>query len=378
MSAIMKTFLHSGYTFTEAENDVKYKIIFLNSVVGFAALIAFIMGIIRLNSSYILMGFIDIIFSIVFLFFLFQLRTSKDKIDFISNALIFTAYLLFTAIYLLADNQSSRFSVYYLLLTSAFFLKGRKVGFYWLLVIILTIVTIHLANFLNISYTHLDIFSTSIYLIALYFIMNIYEEIKESQNKTLLALNTTLDSTVKQRTQELERANVELKKEKEKFEILSQTDQLTGLHNRHHIKDIFNFEATQAKRYKTDISIIMMDIDFFKDINDSYGHNAGDQFLKEIAHILKTTLRESELIIRWGGEEFLIIVPKANLSKAKEIAERLRTKIEQHFFINIEKRTASFGIADYKEDESFDALLVRADHALYDAKENGRNCVKTR
>lgn len=374
-NGILSDFLYSGHIFSEVEDDVKHKIIFLNSVIGFAILIAAIMGVVRLASGHTLMGLLDIFFVFIFIFFLVQLRRTKEKLEFVSYALIFSAYLLFTFIYILADNQSSRPGLFYLLLTSAFFLKGRKIGFYWLVTIILTIVIIHIGKFLDVPYTHVDIFTAVVYLIALYFIMNIYEEIKESQNKVLYILNTNLDSIVKQRTLELEEANKELKKEKEKFEILSVTDQLTGLHNRHHVKDIFNFEVAQAKRYKTDLSVIMMDIDFFKDINDTFGHNVGDQFLKEISKLLQTTLRETELIMRWGGEEFLIIVPKANLTKAKELTERVRKEIEQRSFTLVGHRTASFGLTTFKENDSFDTLVTRADNALYNSKENGRNCV---
>lgn len=134
----------------------------------------------------------------------------------------------------------------------------------------------------------------------------------------------------------------------------------------------------QSRRYDTDLSIIMMDIDYFKAINDIYGHSVGDQFLKEFAEILKRTLRETEMVVRWGGEEFLIIVPKADAVKVNETAQRLKKQIEQKIFSSVGHRTASFGIATFVENDSFDSMLIRADNALYAAKEHGRNRIEIR
>jgi len=122
----------------------------------------------------------------------------------------------------------------------------------------------------------------------------------------------------------------------------------------------------------------MMDIDHFKSINDTYGHSVGDQFLKEFAAILKNTLRETEMIVRWGGEEFLIIVPKADAAEANETAQRLRKQIEKKIFSSVGHRSASFGIATFTKNDSFDSMLIRADSALYAAKEHGRNRIEIR
>lgn len=305
-----------------------------------------------------------------------RLRVSKEQIEFISNALIVSAYLLFIAIYILATSQTNRLSLFFLLLASAYFLKGKRAGFYWLVGIIFSINVIHFTKIVDTHHTNLDIFSVTLYLIALYFIMDLYEAIKNAQTEEVQYINEHLESLIEQRTKELEIANSELKKEKDSLEEISSTDQLTGLHNRYQVREIFDFEIAQSKRYHTDLSIIMMDLDHFKLINDTYGHTVGDQFLQEIANILKSTLREAELIVRWGGEEFLIIVPKANLEKVSEIAERLRTTIEAKKFTTVGHRTASFGITTFIENDSLDSMLLRADNALYRAKEHGRNRIE--
>lgn len=178
------------------------------------------------------------------------------------------------------------------------------------------------------------------------------------------------------RTQELEEANKALENEKQALKHLSYTDQLTGLYNRHKVQELFEFERSQILRYKTNLSVILIDLDFFKPVNDKYGHPVGDVVLKEIAQILKSTLRSSDIISRWGGEEFLIITPKAELNEAVKIAENLRNKIKTTTFLYINKMTASFGVTTFKEGDNLEQLFQRADHALYLAKESGKDNVK--
>ena len=137
----------------------------------------------------------------------------------------------------------------------------------------------------------------------------------------------------------------ELTQENKNLKLISSTDQLTGLCNRNKIEETFIYEKKQALRYHTDLSLIIMDLDHFKSLNDSHGHNTGDTFLKEISQELISIFRDTDVIGRWGGEEFLILLPKTNLETAQEIAERLRQSIEKKVFAGIEDKTASFGVA---------------------------------
>lgn len=189
-------------------------------------------------------------------------------------------------------------------------------------------------------------------------------------------LNGNLEQNVKQRIQALECENNELKLEKEALAKMSMTDQLTGLYNRVKVEETFLYEQKQSIRHADPLSIILMDLDHFKLVNDSYGHNIGDGFLKEIAKLLKELFRSTDVIARWGGEEFLIVLPKTNLNTAQEIAIKLIDRVQETEFADIGKRTSSCGVATLLQNESLASVVQRADSALYLAKDNGRNRVE--
>ncbi|MDO8453216.1 MAG: GGDEF domain-containing protein [Sulfurimonas sp.] len=178
------------------------------------------------------------------------------------------------------------------------------------------------------------------------------------------------------RIKALESTNARLIEEKKALEILSSTDKLTGLYNRYKFEETFVYEKRQSNRYKTELCIVMMDIDNFKLVNDVYGHNEGDIFLQTISLELKKVFRDTDVIGRWGGEEFLILLPKTSIEDAYEITQRVRKQIEEKIFEHVGSKTASFGITKIHENDTLDIAIGRADKALYDVKEHGRNQVK--
>lgn len=160
----------------------------------------------------------------------------------------------------------------------------------------------------------------------------------------------------------------------EQLRALSETDTLTGLWNRRHFQKMVDTEKERARRYGSSISLLIFDIDFFKVINDTYGHNAGDAVLSEVAKVVRESTRESDVVTRWGGEEFTILMPHAPLEASADVAEKIRRKVESHAFPHGYKVTISLGVAEWDlETESFETLLSRADEALYQAKSGGRN-----
>lgn len=164
---------------------------------------------------------------------------------------------------------------------------------------------------------------------------------------------------------------------------LSITDELTGLYNRRYFNQRYEREVLRAKRYKRPLSVIMVDIDYFKNYNDVNGHILGDQVLKKVANSIETNLRKADIVARYGGEEFVILLPEIDKTHADQVAEKLRLAIEKGKFPQEEnqpkgKVTISLGLATLPNDSSnSQELLEYADRALYRAKARGRNCVAT-
>jgi len=157
---------------------------------------------------------------------------------------------------------------------------------------------------------------------------------------------------------------------------LAHTDQLTGVANRRRFYSDLRDEMEKARRYGRPLCVILFDLDHFKDINDSYGHERGDVVLREIVQAIEPVLRATDHLGRWGGEEFIIMTPETDLHQSHRLAERLRESIARHEIDTIPGITASFGIARYKADDTEQALIKRADEALYRAKTRGRNRVE--
>lgn len=162
-------------------------------------------------------------------------------------------------------------------------------------------------------------------------------------------------------------------KEKDYF---ASTDLLTGAYNRYRFTELFGIELQRVQRYGGGLALIMFDIDHFKDINDRYGHAAGDMVLKEIAHLVRNLIRANDLMVRWGGEEFMILVPHAG-NEAADLAEKLCLAVEGHHFHCAPRVTASFGVSAHVPGDTLETLCARADEALYRAKHQGRNRVRT-
>lgn len=171
-------------------------------------------------------------------------------------------------------------------------------------------------------------------------------------------------------TEELERANQEL-------ELLSVTDRLTRLYNRARIEAVLEKERDRVRRYGESLSVIMLDIDYFKCVNDEHGHDVGDAVLVTLAKVLQKNLRSSDTVGRWGGEEFMMVLPKTSLTKAMEVAEKVRAAVATAVFPVVIHKTASLGVASYLPTETVAQMLVRADTALYAAKHGGRNRVES-
>lgn len=177
---------------------------------------------------------------------------------------------------------------------------------------------------------------------------------------------------------ELQKINEQLENKSQKYEKYAGTDSLTGLYNRMKFLEIFVAEYTVMMQRHNYLSLLVLDIDHFKSINDNYGHNMGDKVLKEVANLLKKQLRSVDIVCRWGGEEFVVLLPAAEIEEACQIAEKIRNNISRLTFQHLEGiyLTVSIGVTQIKENDELQEVIERADQALYLAKRSGRNCVR--
>ena len=203
--------------------------------------------------------------------------------------------------------------------------------------------------------------------------------------KSMLRLKALQDALV-EKNRELDRANRELDQKRQELLELSRTDGLTGLTNRRHFEERLSAEFTRSTRYRSPLSCLLLDIDHFKKVNDSWGHPFGDLVLKEVAQVTRKVLRDVDVLARYGGEELVALLPETSREEAYAAAERMREGVESLRLPfsapgkpTVDVRcTASIGVATYPAPgiDAQDALVSAADECLYAAKQNGRNQVQ--
>lgn len=167
------------------------------------------------------------------------------------------------------------------------------------------------------------------------------------------------------------------KQAEEQLKQLATTDVLTGAYNRRHFNEVLAAELARSKRYGTPFGMVMLDIDHFKHINDTYGHPSGDLVLTQLSSIIAYHLRSTDVFARWGGEEFMILLDNCAAQCPHQLSEKLRILIESHSFHGVGKVTCSFGVTQFKEGDDQASIIKRADNCLYRAKEAGRNRVES-
>lgn len=206
---------------------------------------------------------------------------------------------------------------------------------------------------------------------------------RKQAEAALRTAHQALEQRVAERTAELTRINHALQAEvaaraqmQAELERLATTDSLTGLRNRRAFDELLGLELTRTQRYGHPLALILFDIDRFKQINDRHGHQTGDRVLVELARVVGSRLRASEVFARWGGEEFILLAPHTDAAQAAHLAEEIRARVACHDFPAVGQVTISLGVTEYAPGDSRDSLLKRADAALYRAKAGGRNRVE--
>jgi len=197
-----------------------------------------------------------------------------------------------------------------------------------------------------------------------------------NEAELLVRINTHME--LKRAMELLEEKNAELVAAYEKIKHMALTDVLTGISNRRSITNLIGKEASRCKRNSSSFSMIMCDIDFFKKVNDTYGHDTGDYVLKRVAEVIQNNMRNQDVVARWGGEEFLIMLPETGIEDSVGVAEKLRATIEKeemNFGGHSFKVTMTFGVSVYENSLGIEKSIKKADDALYEGKQTGRNKV---
>ncbi len=198
-----------------------------------------------------------------------------------------------------------------------------------------------------------------------------------SEDEEVLNKISKLNNELSSITRELSKKNMKLEKANQRIKELSRRDPLTGLYNRRAFMEYFEKQLAQFRRHSHLLSLIITDIDDFKEINDSYGHSAGDDVLEELGQLLAQETRQEDMAARVGGEEFAILLVKTDKENASKYAERVRQKLKNLKFKSIpESITLSFGIAEARTEDDLDGIYKRSDKALYKAKEAGKDRIE--
>lgn len=205
--------------------------------------------------------------------------------------------------------------------------------------------------------------------------MHYEEELRRVRQLTEQALHEKEEAlaTLEKLHNEIELKQLQLLEINEELQRKSTTDYLTNVYNRAYFAEFMKEQLIQYEQSKQLFSIIIADIDFFKRVNDSYGHMVGDAVLAQIAYLFKSSIPNEAIVARFGGEEFVIVLPAFSKAQSEEIAGALRLSIEQYEFIDVKKITISLGIATVQEFDTLELMLKKADDALYFVKEHGRN-----
>ncbi|AXV21501.1 diguanylate cyclase [Aeromonas veronii] len=185
--------------------------------------------------------------------------------------------------------------------------------------------------------------------------------------------NHSLEQLIAERTAELARLNEELLRKVDENRLLAETDALTGAASRYRLERALQLECERARRFHQPFTVIAMDVDNFKQINDSYGHHTGDQTLINIVALIRRHIREIDLLARWGGDEFMVVLPNTGREDALVVASKFQALMASEPICPHAPASMSFGLAEYQQDEQKESLMVRADRALYQAKQLGKD-----
>ena len=347
--------LYSGFRFSEDENLLKFKFKVLNSIliitIFFTVLLALLsdLGINDIGRVQTMTNYIS---SVVCIAGMLYLRLSKDNFFLSVIFLLTIIFLSFIIALIYVPEDAFRIIWFYITTYIAFILLG---GFSGKVVTALSIVTILITNyFVDLQFSQLTLVTS---LIGLFIF------------STLSQINTNMIAAYEN---SLHEKNIILQQQ-------ARTDSLTGIMNRRYFDEVSSQYFETAQKYNKNISLLTIDLDHFKNINDTYGHAIGDEILISFAENIKKKFSESDIFARIGGEEFGALLFDTDIEIAKEIAENIRLEVEKFPYVGKGEKiavTTSIGVTqNLASDEKFSSICIRSDEALYKAKNEGRNRV---
>lgn len=337
---------------------------------GLGQIVLFIMGTCAIISGYKTLAYAD--YTALIILFLIQLYfyISKKLKETILLGVSFTALFFFFLFIYGGVNKTGFIWLYTFPLYSCFSLGSKKGVLLSLSLALLAIIYFVFDDFFPLMSQYGD--DLKLRFIFSYLIVSLFsfagEFLREGGQRSLQETQKILEQKVVERTIKLTEKNLEL-------EIASTTDSLTGVYNRLKLDHVLSYEVQQALRYQGDLSLIIIDIDYFKRVNDEFGHVAGDKVLVHFSELIVANIRSVDSFGRWGGEEFLLICPSISQLNALKLAEKIRLCIQEHGFEDIGNLTASFGIASYHQGVNEITLIKQADEALYKAKKSRNACI---
>ncbi len=349
----INNFLHSGFKFTGDEDLLQFKFKMLNSIFIIVAFFSVLFGLLSdlgINDIGPIHSKVNYVYSFLTIMLIFFLRLSKKNYNLTAYSLLIISLITFTSSLIFVPQDEFRMIWFYLLVFVAYMISGKMSGLLSTLASIVIIVTVNF--FVDLQLSQVAINSGILGLIIGSFLSNVYT------NKI-----TNYENSLKQQNSSLS--------------LLASTDYLTGIMNKRMFNEISERYFQTAQKNKFNLTLLLLDLDHFKKINDTYGHQAGDQFLKRFVETLERILNKSDIFARIGGEEFAILLSQINSNDAYVLAERIRKEIGNDF-ITYEGHdifvTTSIGISENREtDTAFENIFSRADMALYRAKDEGRN-----
>jgi len=350
----------------DSEIQRRAYVIHFTLLIGFFFIVA--LGFVALFEGNKVLAYTDFIIAVVIVFILIHFHITKSvRVTTLICVCITGAFFFWLLIN--GGTNNTAFVWYYSFPLFAVFFTGAKRGL--ILSVLMGIAAglffIYSRRFPSLAQYPLDFmlrFIPSYYVLVLF--AYISEYFRDRAQRQLTLSNESLEFKVQERTAELLAKNIQL-------ELASSTDALTGIANRLKLDEILKYELNRAKRYRKSFCILLIDIDYFKKINDAYGHLTGDGVLIKFAELLKSNIRETDTVGRWGGEEFMIVCPESPIESCIALAEKLRDVIVYADILKC-KVTASFGVTCFQDEDDSNTLVKRADDALYKAKKDRNTC----